>query len=107
MDYQQEYITHEYLELRLPPGPIVNGQPTFLIDPNHLHIWPRHSFMLIALPNKVRGRIGLLFIEPGANATWGHPLGLLLHLYPIRPDSRPRPPPHAFRDPCLVQPLLP
>ncbi|KAG8878321.1 kynurenine 3-monooxygenase, mitochondrial precursor [Tulasnella sp. 331] len=52
MDYQQEYISHEYLELRMPPGPIVNDQPTFLIDPNHLHIWPRHSFMLIALPNK-------------------------------------------------------
>ncbi|KAG9028779.1 kynurenine 3-monooxygenase, mitochondrial precursor [Tulasnella sp. JGI-2019a] len=52
MDYQQEYISHEYLELRMPPGPVVDGRPTFLIDPNHLHIWPRHSFMLIALPNK-------------------------------------------------------
>ncbi len=24
----------------------------FLLDPNHLHIWPRHDFMLIALPNR-------------------------------------------------------
>lgn len=23
------------------------------MDKNHLHIWPRHSFMLIGLPNKV------------------------------------------------------
>ncbi|KAJ3559340.1 hypothetical protein NM688_g409 [Phlebia brevispora] len=54
MDYQQTYIPHEYLELRMPPGPVnkIDGEPTFLLDPNHLHIWPRHSFMLIALPNK-------------------------------------------------------
>jgi kynurenine 3-monooxygenase len=56
MDYQQTYIPHEYLELRMPAGPAnkTDGQPTFLMDPNHLHIWPRHSFMLIALPNQVR-----------------------------------------------------
>jgi kynurenine 3-monooxygenase len=36
----------------------------FAMPPNHLHIWPRHKFMLIALPNKVscpsrrRGRGG-------------------------------------------------
>ncbi|CAJ0852362.1 7308_t:CDS:2 [Entrophospora sp. SA101] len=24
----------------------------YAIDPNYLHIWPRHSFMMIALPNK-------------------------------------------------------
>ncbi|KAH9926235.1 FAD/NAD(P)-binding domain-containing protein [Fomitopsis serialis] len=28
------------------------GDPSFLLDANHLHIWPRHTFMLIALPNK-------------------------------------------------------
>lgn len=54
MDYQQEYIPHDYLELKMPPGPPTEGgEPTFLLDPNHLHIWPRHTFMLIALPNKV------------------------------------------------------
>nr|CAG8560185.1 2318_t:CDS:2 [Entrophospora candida] len=26
----------------------------YAIDPNYLHIWPRHSFMMIALPNKNR-----------------------------------------------------
>ncbi|KAI0950543.1 hypothetical protein AcV7_010451 [Taiwanofungus camphoratus] len=54
MDYQQEYIPHEYLELKMPAGPpmVIGGDPTFLLDPNHLHIWPRHTFMLIALPNK-------------------------------------------------------
>lgn len=49
MDYKQEYIDHLYLELRIPPGG-ENGE--FLLDPNHLHIWPRHSYMLIALANQ-------------------------------------------------------
>ena len=55
MDYAQEYIPHAYLELSIPPGPIdpESGEPSFLLDPNHLHIWPRQSFMLIALPNQV------------------------------------------------------
>lgn len=52
MDYQQEYITHEYVELKMPAGRGLAGEPVFLLDPNHLHIWPRHSFMLIALPNR-------------------------------------------------------
>ncbi|ESK96866.1 putative kynurenine 3-monooxygenase [Moniliophthora roreri MCA 2997] len=52
MDYQQEYIKHEYIELKVPAGRDNEGRPTFLLDPNHLHIWPRHSYMLIALPNK-------------------------------------------------------
>jgi kynurenine 3-monooxygenase len=54
MNYEQEYIPHEYVELRMPAGPphTPGGPPTFLIDPGHLHIWPRHSFMLIALPNQ-------------------------------------------------------
>ena len=54
MDFHQEYIPHEYLELKIPAGTDADGRSTFLLDPNHLHIWPRHSFMLIALPNKVR-----------------------------------------------------
>nr|AGK29872.1 FAD-binding protein [Volvariella volvacea] len=52
MNYQQEYIRDVYIELRMPAGRDSEGKATFLLDPNHLHIWPRHSFMLIALPNK-------------------------------------------------------
>ncbi|KAG2157339.1 hypothetical protein DEU56DRAFT_764070 [Suillus clintonianus] len=52
MNFQQEYIPHEYIELKMPAGHDEHGKPAFLLDPNHLHIWPRHSFMLIALPNK-------------------------------------------------------
>lgn len=54
MDYQQQYIPDEYIELRIPAGPNSTAdRPDFRLDPNGLHIWPRHSFMLIALPNKV------------------------------------------------------
>lgn len=53
MDYQQEYIPHEYMELKMPAAIGEDGKPTFALDPNHLHIWPRHSFMLMGLPNKV------------------------------------------------------
>lgn len=47
-NYSQHYIPHGYKELRIPPD--VSGE--YLLDKNALHIWPRHSFMLIALPNK-------------------------------------------------------
>lgn len=46
-DYQQFYIEHGYKELNIPAG--LNG--AFQLEKNALHIWPRESFMLIALPN--------------------------------------------------------
>lgn len=51
MDYDQLYIDTGYCELSMPPAKGPDGKPTFALDPNHLHIWPRHTFMLIALPN--------------------------------------------------------
>ncbi len=46
-DYQQFYIDAGYKELVIPSGP--NGE--HLIEKNCLHIWPRGSYMMIALPN--------------------------------------------------------
>lgn len=46
-NYEQAYLTHGYKELSIPAGP--GGE--FLMEKNALHIWPRHDFMLIALPN--------------------------------------------------------
>lgn len=46
-DYQQFYIDCGYKELVIPAGP--NGE--HVIEKNCLHIWPRGSFMMIALPN--------------------------------------------------------
>ena len=47
MNFSQEYIDHAYIELSMPP----NSSGEFAMDSNHLHIWPRHTFMMIALPN--------------------------------------------------------
>lgn len=44
---EQQFMEHGYKELEIPPGPDGNWQ----IDKNALHIWPRQSYMLIALPN--------------------------------------------------------
>ncbi|MES2680186.1 MAG: NAD(P)/FAD-dependent oxidoreductase [Bacteroidota bacterium] len=46
-EYNQHYIECGYKELIIPPGP--NGE--FILEKNALHIWPRGSFMMIALPN--------------------------------------------------------
>lgn len=43
----QNYLEHGYKELTIPPAE--NGG--FLIEKEALHIWPRHNYMLIALPN--------------------------------------------------------
>ncbi|RLV91018.1 Kynurenine 3-monooxygenase [Spathaspora sp. JA1] len=53
LDFQQKYIDMQYLELYIPANEdATEEKDRFTIDPNHLHIWPRHNFMLIALPNK-------------------------------------------------------
>ncbi len=46
-NYSLQWLDHGYKELEIPAG--TNG--TWLIEKNALHIWPRHSFMVIALPN--------------------------------------------------------
>ncbi len=46
-DYQQEFLTHGYKELSMPAAPGGGHR----IDAGGLHIWPRHRFMMIALPN--------------------------------------------------------
>lgn len=46
-NYSQDYLSHGYKELTIPPGP--GG--SYLMEKHALHIWPRQSFMMIALPN--------------------------------------------------------
>jgi kynurenine 3-monooxygenase len=45
--YDESYLPHGYKELTIPPGP--NG--AWQMEKEALHIWPRKSFMMIALPN--------------------------------------------------------
>ena len=46
-EYNQHYIEAGYKELIIPPG----KDESFMMEKNALHIWPRGSFMMIALPN--------------------------------------------------------
>lgn len=54
MNTTQNYIDMQYMELYIAPK--TNGSSELVldkykIDPNHLHIWPRDNYMLIALAN--------------------------------------------------------
>ncbi|KAJ6520350.1 FAD/NAD-binding domain-containing protein [Mycena sanguinolenta] len=61
MEYSQHYLTHEYVEIKLPHGVDTSGHSTFLLDPDHLHVWPRGSFTLVAMPNKNKSFTCALF----------------------------------------------
>lgn len=45
--YSQEYLSHGYKELEIPGDKEGNHK----MSKDHLHIWPRGEYMLIALPN--------------------------------------------------------
>jgi kynurenine 3-monooxygenase len=45
--YDESYLAHGYKELTIPPA--LDG--SWRMEKNALHIWPRKSFMMIALPN--------------------------------------------------------
>jgi kynurenine 3-monooxygenase len=52
-------LPHGYKELNIPVGHC--GNP--LLDPGHLHIWPRGAHMLIALPNSDGSFTATLFMQ--------------------------------------------
>lgn len=56
-DYRQDYLTHGYKELSIPPA----DDGSFRLEPGALHIWPRGGFMMIALPNADRSFTCTLF----------------------------------------------
>jgi kynurenine 3-monooxygenase len=45
--YDESYLPHGYKELTIPPAP----DGSWRMEKEALHIWPRKSFMMIALPN--------------------------------------------------------
>lgn len=56
-DYTEEYLEYGYKELSIPAA--ADGR--FAMEPNALHIWPRKTFMLIALPNLDGSFTAILF----------------------------------------------
>ncbi|KAE8269533.1 hypothetical protein A4X09_0g2819 [Tilletia walkeri] len=82
LDVSQTYIDSAYLELHIP-APRSTEEGGWPLSPNHLHIWPRNSFMLIALPNSDRSFTCTLFAPyvmfgstppPSTKTNSNHPL---------------------------------
>jgi kynurenine 3-monooxygenase len=46
-EYDESYLAHGYKELTIPPA----SDDLWRMEKEALHIWPRKSFMMIALPN--------------------------------------------------------
>src|SRR6266550_39344 len=46
-EYDESYLAHGYKELTIPPAP----DGSWRMEKEAVHIWPRKSFMMIALPN--------------------------------------------------------
>jgi len=64
-NFSQQYLDYGYKELTIPAGP--NG--AHRLEANALHIWPRGSYMLIALPN-IDGTFACILFLPfeGSNS---------------------------------------
>jgi kynurenine 3-monooxygenase len=66
-NYSQDFLDHGYKELVIPPA----SDGSWQIEKNALHIWPRQSYMLIALPNLDGSFTVTLFLpfdaDPGFN----------------------------------------
>ena len=58
-NFSQQYLDYGYKELTIPAGP--DGKHVF--ETHALHIWPRGTFMLIALPN-IDGTFGCILFLP-------------------------------------------
>ncbi|MEP7146807.1 MAG: NAD(P)/FAD-dependent oxidoreductase, partial [bacterium] len=71
-NFSQDYENYGYKELTIPAGK--NGH--FLMEKNALHIWPRGTFMLIALPNFDGSYTCTLFLaydkSPGGENSFEH-----------------------------------
>jgi kynurenine 3-monooxygenase len=58
VEASNELLDHDYKELTIPP---VDGSSALAVR-EALHIWPRHNFMLIALPNADHSFTATLFM---------------------------------------------
>jgi kynurenine 3-monooxygenase len=73
MEYSQHYLSHEYVEIRLPQGVDSSGRDMYLLDPDHLHVWPRGGFTVVAMPNKNKTFTGALFAPKSLFDTLQYP----------------------------------
>ncbi|MBM0233485.1 FAD-dependent monooxygenase [Micromonospora sp. STR1_7] len=82
-----DFLDYGYKELTLPP---LGGD--FALDPDALHIWPRGTSMMIALPNPDRSFTCTLFWPnegPGSFAALDNPLAIERYFAEHYPDVVP------------------
>jgi kynurenine 3-monooxygenase len=76
-----EFLDHGYKELTIPPA---GGE--FALDPGALHIWPRGTSMMIALPNPDRSFTCTLFWPMGNFPSLSSPAAIERHFATVYPD---------------------
>jgi len=84
LEERVDFLDYGYKELTIPPRA---GQ--FALDPGALHIWPRGTSMMIALPNPDRSFTCTLFWPtegPGSFAALGDPAAIEQHFGTHYPD---------------------
>ncbi|MCE3554137.1 FAD-dependent monooxygenase [Pseudonocardia sp. RS11V-5] len=87
-DFRQDFLPHGYKELEIPP----TRGGDFALDPGSLHIWPRGSSMMIALPNPDRSFTCTLFWPqegPGGFAALDTPEAVTGYFAAHYPDAVP------------------
>ncbi|MCX6351960.1 MAG: FAD-dependent monooxygenase [Bacteroidetes bacterium] len=67
-EYRQDYLQHAYKELSIPAA----ADGGWRLKKNALHIWPRKSFMLIALPNLDGSFTCTLFLPAKGEVSFEH-----------------------------------
>jgi len=70
-----EPLDHSYKELEIPAlrPATVGTRPSYAMEPNALHIWPRGNYMCIALPNAEGSFTVTLFLPNHAGSNPGAP----------------------------------
>jgi kynurenine 3-monooxygenase len=79
--FSQDYLEHGYKELTIPAA---HGE--FALDPDALHIWPRGTSMMIALPNLDRSFTCTLFWTAAEFAALTSPREIRAHFAAHYPD---------------------
>ncbi|MEV8515283.1 NAD(P)/FAD-dependent oxidoreductase [Dactylosporangium sp. NPDC051484] len=85
LDESVDFLDYGYKELTIAAGP----DGGFALDPGALHIWPRGTSMMIALPNPDRTFTCTLFWPGGGTASFaslGSPAAIERHFRAVYPD---------------------
>src|SRR5688500_2220626 len=87
LDESLDFLDYGYKELSIPAR---NGD--WVLDPGALHIWPRGSSMMIALPNPDKSFTCTLFWPNGGTSSFASlssPAAILRHFQRVYPDVPP------------------